>query len=92
VALGADAARQSTRVKEPFEAGIKAHLEILSRLLGEADGPEPSGKATAILSTMVGAVVLSRAVNDNRLAQQILQAAADQIRATIPPKQPRSRR
>jgi TetR/AcrR family transcriptional repressor of nem operon len=30
----------------------------------------------AILSTMVGAVVLARAVNDERLSQQFLQAAA----------------
>ena len=30
----------------------------------------------AILSTMVGAVVLSRAVNDERLSKQFLQAAA----------------
>jgi TetR/AcrR family transcriptional repressor of nem operon len=30
----------------------------------------------AILSTMVGAVVLARAVNDEQLSQQFLQAAA----------------
>ena len=34
----------------------------------------------AILSTMVGAVVLSRAVNDERLSKQFLQAAADAVR------------
>ena len=44
--------------------------------VGQGDGEEPSGKAMAILSTMVGAVVLSRAVNDERLSKQFLQAAA----------------
>jgi TetR/AcrR family transcriptional repressor of nem operon len=34
----------------------------------------------AILSTMVGAVVLSRAVNDERLSKQILRAAAESVR------------
>jgi TetR/AcrR family transcriptional repressor of nem operon len=34
----------------------------------------------ATLSTMVGAVVLSRALNDERLSRQVLQAAADSVR------------
>jgi TetR/AcrR family transcriptional repressor of nem operon len=38
------------------------------------------GKAMAILSTMVGAVVLSRTVNDPDLAKAFLDAAADQVR------------
>ena len=76
VALGADAARQSEEVKEPFEAGIKAHLEVLGQLIGETDAKESRDKAMAVLSTMVGAVVLSRAVNDERLSEQLLQAAA----------------
>ena len=45
----------------------------------EADGEEPSGKAMAILSTMVGAVLLSRAVNDKRLSKQFLHAAAESV-------------
>ena len=76
VALGSDVARQGRDVKASFEAGIKAHLELLGRLIGETDGKEPDGKAMAILSTMVGAVVLARAVNDERFSQQFLQAAA----------------
>ncbi len=80
VALGADAARQGIEVKAPFEAGIKAHLEVLSRMLAETEGKEPKGKAMAILATMVGAMTLSRAVNDPDLAQALLDAAAEQVR------------
>ncbi len=79
VALGSDAARQGTDVKASFEAGIRDHLEILRRWIGDADGEESNGKAMAILSTMVGAVVLSRAVNDERLSRQFLQAAAASV-------------
>src|SRR3954447_17009658 len=79
VALGSDAARQGSDVKASFEAGIREHLELLDRWVGEADGEEPSGKAMAILSTMVGAVVLSRAVNDKRLSKQFLHAAAESV-------------
>jgi TetR/AcrR family transcriptional repressor of nem operon len=83
VALGSDAARQSSDVKASFEAGIKAHLEILSRLIAETNGEEPNGKAMAILSTMVGALTLSRVVNDPDLAQGFLEAAAKQVRESV---------
>jgi TetR/AcrR family transcriptional repressor of nem operon len=79
VALGSDVSRQGSDVKASFEAGISEYLEMLGRWVGEADDEEPSGKAMAILSTMVGAVVLSRAVNDERLSNQFLQAAADSV-------------
>jgi TetR/AcrR family transcriptional regulator, transcriptional repressor for nem operon len=83
VALGADAARQGIEVKTSFEAGIKAHLEILGRMVGGTDGKEPKGKAMAILSTMVGAVMLSRVVNDPVLATAFLDAAAQQVREAV---------
>ena len=83
VALGSDAARQGADVKASFEAGIKEHLEILGRFIAETDGEEAGGKAMAILSTMVGAVMLSRVVNDPDLAQAFLDAATDQVREAV---------
>jgi len=83
VALGADAARQGSAVKATFEAGIKAHLEVLSRLIAETKDSESKSKALAVLSLMVGAVTLSRAVNDPDLAQAFLDAAAKQIREVV---------
>jgi TetR/AcrR family transcriptional repressor of nem operon len=80
VALGSDAARQSAEVKSSFEAGIREHLRILSGLVSKADSEEKRGKAMAILSTMVGAVTLARVVNDPRLAQSFLDAAAESVR------------
>jgi TetR/AcrR family transcriptional repressor of nem operon len=82
VALGADAARQSVDVKASFEAGIKKYIEMLSGWAGDANRDGSKGKAMAIISTMVGAVVLSRAVNDERLSRQILKAAADTVLKT----------
>jgi TetR/AcrR family transcriptional regulator, transcriptional repressor for nem operon len=79
VALGSDAARQGMEVKAAFEAGIKAHLQILGRLIAETDGEHPSGKAMVILSTMVGALMLSRIVNDSELAKGLLNTAAEHV-------------
>ncbi|KYK44166.1 TetR family transcriptional regulator [Bradyrhizobium liaoningense] len=81
VALGSDAARQGPEVKAEFEAGIKAHLDVLDRFLAGTRDEASRSKAMAILATMVGAVTLSRVVNDPELAQAILEAAAEQVRA-----------
>jgi TetR/AcrR family transcriptional repressor of nem operon len=79
VALGSDAARQGADVKASFEAGIRKYLEMVGSWVGEAEGEEPGGKAMAIISTMVGAVLLARAVNDERLSKRFLQAAAESV-------------
>jgi TetR/AcrR family transcriptional repressor of nem operon len=83
VALGSDAARESSDVKASFEAGIKAHLEVLGRMVAEMNGNAPKSKAMAILSTMVGALTLSRVVNDPDLARAFLDAAAQQVREAV---------
>ncbi|MER9585439.1 TetR/AcrR family transcriptional regulator [Mesorhizobium sp. M0276] len=83
VALGSDAARQGSDVKASFESGIREYLKMLGPWVGEAGGAQPSGKAKAILSMMVGAVVLSRAVNDPDLAKAFLDAATDQVRKAV---------
>jgi TetR/AcrR family transcriptional repressor of nem operon len=80
VALGSDAARQGPDVKAEFEAGIKAHLDVLGRFIAGTGDEASRGKAMAILATMVGAVTLSRVVNDPDLAQALLDAAAKQVR------------
>ncbi|WP_192244670.1 TetR/AcrR family transcriptional regulator [Mesorhizobium silamurunense] len=82
-ALGSDAARQGTDVKASFEAGIKEYLEIIGRLIAATDGEEPNSKAMAILSTMVGALMLSRVVNDPDLAQAFLDTATEQVRDVV---------
>ncbi len=84
VALGADAARQGVDVKASFEAGIKQYLGMIGGWIGEADGKDSGDRAMAILSTMVGALVLARAVNNKRLSRRFLQAAAKDVLAKSP--------
>ena len=67
-------------MKASFEAGIREHLSVLNRLISQADSQEKRDKALAILSTMVGALTLSRVVNDPRLAQSFLDVAAESVR------------
>ena len=71
------------------QTGRRREGVIRSRDQGAPRSPRPlgcrdrwrgaQGKAMAILSTMVGAVPLSRAVNDERLSKRFLQAAAESV-------------
>jgi TetR/AcrR family transcriptional regulator, transcriptional repressor for nem operon len=78
-ALGSDAARQGADVKASFEAGIREYLGLLGNWVGGAGSEEAGGRAMTILATMVGAVVLSRVVNDEQLSKQFLQAPVENL-------------
>lgn len=80
VALAADAARQGASVKSAFEAGVKSHLQMLTAIAGASEQDAPSDKAMVILSLMVGAMTLARAVNDTALVQDLLAAASKEVR------------
>jgi TetR/AcrR family transcriptional repressor of nem operon len=80
VALGSDAARQGAVVKASFEAGIRAHLSVLESMITASGREKPDGKAMVVLSTMVGALMLSRLLNDPGLAQSLLDSAAGHVR------------
>ncbi|WP_424753211.1 TetR/AcrR family transcriptional regulator [Methylobacterium sp.] len=77
-ALGADAARTGCPVRASLEKGVEAYVDFLESLLPQ-DGANRRQRAMALASTMVGAIVLSRAVNDETLSETILNAAAQDI-------------
>jgi len=83
VALASDAARQGPNVKASFEAGIKAHLELLGRIVSEADGKDAKARAMTVLSMMVGALTLSRMVNDPVMARAFLKNAGKEVRKAV---------
>ena len=80
VALASDAARHGPEVKAAFEAGMRAQIKLVAGWTGREGKPAES-EAMALLATMVGAVVLARAVNDPDLAHQVLQAADERVQS-----------
>jgi TetR/AcrR family transcriptional repressor of nem operon len=79
-ALAADVARSSDEVRTAFTTGLRGYLDRLEALLPEERDAAPEGvnredAALALLSGMVGALVLARAVDDPELSDQILVAA-----------------
>ncbi|HAE50041.1 MAG: TetR family transcriptional regulator [Tistrella sp.] len=75
-ALGTDAARQGSTVRASFEEGIRERLDNLRRLMGADESGGAEDAAMAALSTMVGALILSRVVNDPDLSKRFLDTAA----------------
>jgi TetR/AcrR family transcriptional regulator, transcriptional repressor for nem operon len=79
VALGGEAARSEPRVRAAYTDQVKRYLAQLERLLAEADADgdptadaDTRAKAVVTLSTVVGAVLVARAVDDPALADEII--------------------
>ena len=67
--LAADVARQADPVRQVFSEGVADYLDALAVL---TDAGEGRNKAITLLSTLVGAMVLARAVNDESLSDELL--------------------
>lgn len=72
-ALGAEAPRAAPETRRAFTEGIGALAALVADTLPE--GPDRRERALATVATMVGAMVMARAVDDPRLSEEILQAA-----------------
>ncbi|MGU3362140.1 TetR family transcriptional regulator [Methylobacterium sp. M6A4_1b] len=76
-ALANDVAREpaGSLLRGRFTQGVRNLLTILTELSPQGAKERRRQRALAKLSTLVGAVVLARAVDDARLAEDLLQAA-----------------
>jgi TetR/AcrR family transcriptional regulator, transcriptional repressor for nem operon len=74
-ALAADVARQnSPALRRTFTAGLQPLIDTLVRIIPGRSKAARRQKALACLSTMVGALILARAVDDSELSDEILAA------------------
>lgn len=73
-ALGTEAGRGSERVREAFTAGVRPLLDMLTAHSAGETAPDRRATALATMATLVGAVVLARAVDDPSLSDEILNA------------------
>jgi TetR/AcrR family transcriptional regulator, transcriptional repressor for nem operon len=74
-ALASEAPRQSGPVRRSFTDGVKAMIGRLAALLPEDDDRRREARALAATATLVGALVLARAVDDPVLSDRLLAAA-----------------
>ena len=79
-ALGSDMARQPRKVRDVFTKRLGESLEILAGLVPARTASRRHDAAVRLFSTMVGALILARAVRDEALSRRILQAAANGLK------------
>ena len=81
--LAGDVARSNDRARSAYTRQVGTYLELLIRLIPPDKHRSRRTKAIAALSTLVGAVSMARAVNDERLSREILKSAADELKAQL---------
>ncbi len=78
-ALVAEIARHPRQTRDAFTAKVSEIIDLLAAQIGKASATERRKRATAAYGLMVGSLQLARAVNDSKLSDQILEAAADAV-------------
>lgn len=92
-ALGVDISRQPKVVREAFTDEFKRAAEFLLELMSSDDSSVTRDDALAAFASMVGGLVLARAVNDATLSDRILRATSARInRATRSSTLPKRKR
>ena len=74
-ALGSETSRQSPEVRRVSTRHIKEMVDLIARQSPQWGQPETHEQALVTLSTMVGALVLARAVDDVALSDSLREAA-----------------
>ncbi|HJZ77901.1 MAG TPA: TetR family transcriptional regulator [Vicinamibacterales bacterium] len=75
-ALGSDVGRQPRSVRRAFTKRVRAKIDLLRAVVSGRSAAARRERALATLAGLVGALILSRAVDDRALSDEILEAAA----------------
>ena len=79
-ALAADAGRARKPLRARFTRALRSFHDSMARLMS-GNGPAARRHALAAVSTMIGALILARAVDDVALSDEILMAAKQSVLA-----------
>lgn len=81
--LAGDVARCNDRTRSAYTQQVDTYLEVLTKLIASDKRKSRRVKAISVLSALVGAVSLARAVNDEKLSREILKSVADELKAQL---------
>jgi TetR/AcrR family transcriptional repressor of nem operon len=78
-ALGSEIAKQPAGVRAAFTAELAEGIDLLARLMSRTGDARGYDDAIAAFASMAGALILARAVSDERLSNRILDATAKRV-------------
>ncbi len=81
--LAGDIARSNDRARLAYTRQVGVYLALLTRLVSSDKKNANRKQAIAALATLVGAVSMARAVNDEKLSREILRCAADELKSHL---------
>ncbi len=81
-ALGVDVSRRGPVVRHAFTEGVRSLVDVLAGVVPGKTRAAKRRAALAVYASMVGALVLARAVDDAELSEEILEAVSASIDAT----------
>jgi len=81
-ALGSEMPRQAPEVRRAATRGIKEMIDLVARQSPDWGQPRAHQRALVTVATMVGALLLARAVDDTRLSDALREAALEHL---VPP-------
>jgi TetR/AcrR family transcriptional repressor of nem operon len=81
--LAADVARSNPRARGAYTNQVGVYVDMLERLLPPGTNAQKRATAITTLSTLVGAVSMARAVNDEALSREILASTAAELKAQL---------
>lgn len=79
-ALATDVARSSQKARRAFAGKFSAMIDMVAALFPDTTPNEARQIATGALATMMGSIVLARAVGDAKLSDAILEAGRQSLR------------
>ena len=79
-ALGADVSRQGPTVRRAVTDNVRAALDLLAKVVRGKSKATKRQKAIGVYATLVGAMVMARAVDDRALSQEILDAGLASVK------------
>ncbi len=87
-ALGAEIARESPKTRKAFAAKLEQMVDMIAEQIPDVPRKAARKQALATLSTMVGALVLSRIAGSGELSDDILGAGRDAALGRAAPSKP----
>lgn len=79
-ALGAEATRQNKTVRSAFTQSAKRLVTALTGIIPAANKKKARENALVTLSTLVGAQIIARAVDDEEMSQEVLALVLKKVR------------
>jgi TetR/AcrR family transcriptional repressor of nem operon len=90
--LGAEIARESPKTRKAFAAKLEQMIDVLASVMPDVPPKAARKQAIAMLSTMMGTVVMSRIAGSGEFSEEILASGREAVLNRTPPAKPAARK